>query len=211
MAGKPKRKKVARGTRKSPKVKPATARSKGTPRRKRARVTGSPRPRRSSLSKSIKATERAIARIGESRIKRGPIVLGKTREISPSKRGLGVVSKALDSAVRSKEGKARIFSYDIEGSYIGTDGKKKKFKREGIGVPRPKDIRKRKGESKEQAFRRTVEERIRREVFNLLADKTYLSKTGKGQKISKQEALRRLNSYKKSRGAKFKVTFRREI
>jgi hypothetical protein len=103
---------------------------------------------------------------------------------------------------------------DIAVSFVGKDGKRKRTKLEGVGVPRSRDVRPRKGESKTKAFQRTVETIVRRAVFGAVnAELGQLS----GQvarkvtkRMTKKSAQRLLNRAKKERAAKFSVKLFRE-
>jgi hypothetical protein len=141
--------------------------------------------------------------------------LGATNRVTPTKAGLRSIRKVLNSINRvNRVGKQRIFTYDMHGTYRGPDGKIHKFTRTQVGIPRLKDIRPKKGETKLEAMNRIVTDRIRREVMGILRDKL---KGGsppgkfKGRKISKAKAIEALKRFKKDRQVKIKITFRREV
>jgi len=205
----PKKGKVRRGT-------PARVRKSKKLARTPAKPTRAPGARGSSISRRISETEKAIKTLGEKNVRRGSHVLGETRKVTPTKRGFGTVRKALKSVAKvSKAG--RTFTYDIEGEYRGADGKLHKFKREQIGVPRMRDIRRRRGESKEEALTRTVEDRIRLDTFKILQAQLggyQVARAGTvvgGRTISRKQAAAQLRKIKRSRQVKIKVRFRREV
>ncbi len=103
---------------------------------------------------------------------------------------------------------------DISVTYMGRDGKRKHTRLEGVGLPRSQDVKRRKGETKDQAFKRTVETVVRRAVFGAVnAELGQLSgevAKKRGKRMSKAQAHALLNKAKKSRGVKFGVEFYRE-
>lgn len=182
----------------------------------RSLLRGSQRaPRRPSIRSKLHATERAIKTLGESKVRKGPKPLGSTRKITPTKAGFRVVGRVLKEINKvSRVGKRRVFTYDLKGSYIGPDGKRRRFTRKGIGIPRPSDVRRRKGESLTAAMNRVVQNRITGEVQTILRERlkgeTPPGKF-KGRPITRKAAAKALRKFKKTRGVKFSVTFNREV
>jgi hypothetical protein len=123
------------------------------------------------------------------------------------------VRRTLDAVAKATKRKRRTFTYDIEGTYKGADGKIHHFSRKQVGIPRLRDIRRQPGESETDALARTVEMRIRIEVQGILRDRLggYSIVKGYEEKISKKEAEARLRALKKSRDVRFRLTFRREV
>jgi hypothetical protein len=184
------------------KKRPAPRRSQGTKRGGRS----------PSITRKIRDTERAIDTIGAHRVKRGSNFLGKTRSLTPTKSGFRAVGRVLKEINKaSKLGKKRTFTYDIAGSYIGPDGKRLAFKMQGVGIPRTKDVRPKKGETREEAVNRVVQGRITREIHGHLLKGTYKDYGIKfGPKMTHEEIRETLSRFKKSRDVHFTVAFNRE-
>lgn len=178
------------------------------------RTTGT-RRRGPSIVRRLKDTERAIKTLGEKNVRRGSHVLGETRQLTPTKQGFKAVKGVIREVNKaSRVGKRRTFTYDLEGSFRGADGKLHKFKRGQVGIPRLRDVKRKKGETQAAALSRVVEERIRRELMGILRDKLggyVLAEKFKGRKISPKKAREQLERLKRTREVKFKVRFRREV
>lgn len=217
-ARKPAPSRAAKAPRRSKKASVSRTR-KAKPKASHRQPKRSPQKRRSarpSISKRILDTERAISTLGESAVKRGSITLGQTRRITPTRQGMKAIGRALKAVNKvNRVGKERVFTYDLEGTYRGSDGKLHKFSRRQVGIPRLRDIKPKKGESKTAALNRVVQDRIRREIMGILKDRLG-GYTGQeafkgGRAISKREAAEALRKFKRTREVKIKIRFRREV
>lgn len=183
------------------------AKPKRAPRTKPRRAAKPPEPR---LSRRLQEVEGALELLG-AKVKPSRHLVG-TRKVTPTKQGFAALRRTVKELSRelaklAKRGKLRTFTYDLTVS-VKREGP---IKVVGVGVPRLRDIRPRKGETKAQAVRRVIEEQIRRQVFDTLAGQfkptPYKARLSKLHGAAARSYLR---SVKRSRGAGFRVEFYRE-
>lgn len=166
----------------------------------------------SALRKRASNVEQAFQTLGTARVRRGRTFLGGTRWLTPTKRGMAALVRALADIDAARAGKT--FSYDLNIQFNGPDGHRRAVSLSGLGVPRAKDVKRRKGESARAAFSRTVLELVRHQVFGTvnvqLGGSSRLGLPFEGKKMNKVQAFKALNKAKRSRAIRFRVSFYRE-
>ncbi len=200
---------------------PATKRKSGTRRKNQPLHPSKAAPKkrrrapRSSIEKRMRETEDALDILGEENIKRRSIVLGQTRWLTPTRRGFDALSRVLETVVQLSKGKHQTFTYDLDITFRGADGSPVAFSRPGVGIPRMQDIRREVKETLTAALERTVERRIRIELWGVirqtLGGYQVATQTARGRKRSKKAVISDLRRLKRTRDIRFRVTFRREI
>jgi len=126
------------------------------------------------LGKRVRDVERSIRTLGRERVKAGPIVIGKTRRLTPTRQGFRALDKLLLEIQRAHgtEG-ASAFTFDLQLRYRDKRGRfVNPPKVKGALLPRMADVRRRrkKGESMAGAFRRLVETEIKAATFRAAQD-----------------------------------------
>lgn len=103
---------------------------------------------------------------------------------------------------------------DLVVRFTGKDGRAKTVKLDGVGLPRAKDVPRKKGESAQVAYDRAVESVVRKAVFSTVnAELGQISgEVAKRlrRRTTKKTALALLNKAKRTRAVKFSVKIYRE-
>jgi hypothetical protein len=127
-------------SKKRARVTPGPSRSKRrktTPPAKRGRVAGGDLPAR------IIATEKAVGTLGR-KVKRGPIIVGKTRWITPTGSGWRALNRTLATVGKATRGKVTkkpgAYTFVLSFRFRGADGKMKSATLPASGFPVPKAV-----------------------------------------------------------------------
>jgi hypothetical protein len=150
------------------------------------------RPSR-SLSKSLRKKRGAIQEIGAKNVRRGPIMIGRTRWLTPTKRGFDSLrSFLLERQRSSKKAEREAFTFGIEIRHKMPNGKVETIGEVRGGFPRLQDARRRrrKGETQAAAFRRITELEIRKAIFRVANE----VKDRNGKKSNTDELRRELQA-----------------
>lgn len=201
------------------KGKRTSSRSKPTPRRKTREKSAPPSPRRRrvpSIVRNIEDTEKALQVVRE-RVKPGSIKLGKTRYVTPTRAGFRALDKTLLGVQKAQRRKGAAFHLNLTIRFRDTRGKFVKVQAQGVGVPRLKDIRPRKGETRASAFRTAVEQQVMSAVFRRISAETIGYKERRQEagarptKRSAAQVRKELQRIKRTRQATFKVEVVRDV
>lgn len=200
------------------KGKRTSSRSKPTPRRKTREKSAPPSPRRRrvpSIVRNIEDTEAAL-RVVRDRVKPGSIKLGTTRYLTPTRAGFRALDKSLLAVQRASKKKGAAFHLNLTIRFRDTRGRFVKVQAQGVGVPRLKDIRPRKGETRASAFRTAVEQQVMSAVFRRISAETVGYKqrvdvSGPVKRRSAVQVKKELQRIKRTRQATFKVEVVRDV
>jgi hypothetical protein len=121
-----------------------------------------------SLGASLRKKRAAIRELGKANVRRGPIELGVTRWLTPTRQGF----RALDSFLLERQRGSRkrdreAFTFEIETRARGPSGKIERLPVVRGGFPRLQEARRRKkrGETEAAAVRRITETEIKKAIF----------------------------------------------
>lgn len=170
---------------------------------------------RPPIGRRIREVERGIDSLGREHVKRGSIILGQTRWLTPTRQGFAAVSRVLHAIIEETDMRdPQTFTYDLEITFRGPNGNPEHVTRSGVGIPRLRDLKQLAGEDLAAALERIVEQRIRLEIHGVLRARLggySLAGKTKGKKLTKKQAIEELRRLKRTRDVRFRLTFKREV
>jgi len=171
----------------------------------------------------VAAVERALATL-RGKVKPGPIRVGQTRRITPTKAGFRALDRMVSEVTRAQRVRKRAaaFTVNLKIRLRGPDGRYVSLPPlEGIGLPLSAEVaaRRRKGESDAAAFKRLSEETLRRAVFRqadiMFGDyrQTRAGRTWESARLAGdwKKARRALKRIKAQRDLTFQVELVRQV
>jgi hypothetical protein len=163
---------------------------------------------------------RAAVKELRGRVKPGPVMIGTTKRLTPTRAGFRALDPLLRELQRATpESERELYTFALNVRYRGPDGR---FVKKPIGeanvLPGAREVRRRrrKGESTPQAFRRIVESQVKGAVFRQVEREKSLS--GGSDELrqrmrgkSAKQVAKMWSKFKAARSVTFKVTVQREI
>lgn len=121
------------------------------------------------MASRAEAVRRGVRAIGQDRVKPGPVRIGATRRLTPTRAGFRALDAFLLSVQRgSRKGSRELYSYDLQIRHRGPNGKLVDLAPfTGNVFPLPSEVRsrRRKGETAAATYRRLVETAIKSAIF----------------------------------------------